>query len=225
MKRSTTIIMSLFIFLSMLSCNSGNDKANMEDVNKNLIVKVTKEYALEPSLSKATWSRYLDQKPTKQNIQLFGANVDVELGEVQMNTSGNASITSGNLSITDDTLKHATIVFDMASFKLSKEKGNGLFDVVTYPNSELDMESFAGPDSLLIINGNLIIQKTSKPVEIKARIDRKEEICILKGSFSFNTLDFPLRDKVKASDVKQDVITINFELQFKQLSVKKDTIR
>lgn len=224
MRMNTLLAFCVACFFCLLSCNSETSNAKSDSDKKEIRIKVTEEFKLETSLSQATWSRFLDQKPTKQNVQLFGANVDVELGNVQMNTTGNATISSGLLTIIDDTLKHANVVFDMASFKLSKEKGNGLFDVVTYPNSELEMLSFSGSDSLLNIKGNLTIQNTSMPVKIEGNIDSDGAIRILTGSFSFNTLDFPLRDKVKASDVKQDVITINFILHFKQVSTIKDTI-
>lgn len=202
----------ILAFVILLSCSqSTGSNSGEEDVVKQKVYNVYKLDSVNP---KATWNRILDQKPTKQKVEMFGAVVDVDLGEVKMETSGTAVVKEGILKTTDDSITSATVIFDMASFKLSKEKGKGLFDVKQYPNSNLDMTDFRKDSTLYSAKGNLTIQGVTNPVDIKMEVIKTDKTYQLKGSFTFQTLDFPLRENVTKKDVNKDEIKIKFDLKY-----------
>lgn len=182
--------------------NENNENAAVE------VAAVVVNYQLNAEESKADWNRTLDQKPTKQKVKLFGQMVDVDLGAVKLNSTGNATLTEGNLTVTDDELTEATVVFDMASFKLAKEKGNGLFDITKHPNSTLVLTEISNKSA----KGKLTIEGVSKNMDVEITTIKTDKVHTLKGSFVVNTLDFPLRDKVTAKDVNKDEIKVDFEL-------------
>jgi hypothetical protein len=204
------------------SC-SGNSQQS-EKKEDQFIIRTTSKYILVADSSSVQWERYLHQKPTKQTIQLFGAQVEADLGEVEMTTSGGAFAHTGTLTFVDDLPSEAIILFDMESFKLAKEKGNGLFDVKKYPDCELNILQFEKTESSYIASSILTIQEKSNDNEFEVQIERNKSNYSLKGTFKINTLDYPLREQVTAKDVYEDVITVDFSLMFVPVSEKKDTI-
>ena len=136
--------------------------------------------------------------------------VDVELGEVKMTTNGTVSISEGGLTLTDEALTSAHVVFDMASFGFAKEKDQGLFDVKEYPNSTLLLNQFSDSTA----TGTLTLQGTSKDVTVNTTVSNDAGSYHISGNFTINTLDFPLREQVKAKDVNKDEITVDFELVY-----------
>ncbi len=214
MKKNSLLfpIIGLLTVILILSCSPISDsKSNDESRTK---VKVYRTYTLDSLNPKATWNRILDQKPTKQKVEMFGQMVDVDLGEVKMETSGTAEIKSGDLKTTDDSITSAIIIFDMASFKLSKEKGKGLFDVKKYPDSKLEMNTFKKDDALYKAKGKLTIQNITNPVDIKLEVIKTDKTYQLKGSFVFQTMDFPLRENVAKKDINKDEIKISFDVKY-----------
>ena len=104
----------------------------------------------------------------------------------------------------------ATVVFDMASFKIAKEKGTGLFDVKTHPNSTLILTEISDSKA----TGELTIEDTSKKMDVTISSTKTKDVYTLSGSFVVNTLDFPLRDKVTEKDTNKDEIKVTFELVY-----------
>lgn len=217
MKKNTLFFTGLIftVTLTVIACNSANEKTSETDNEQTPVeVIINNNYRLVTNKSKADWERSLDQKATKQKVKLFGQMVDVELGEVKLTTNGTVELKDGELITTNDNITKATAIFDMASFKFSQNKGDGLFDVKNYPNSTLEITEIKKDSSEYTATGALTIQKTTKPVNISLNITKSENSHILVGSFSVNTLDFPLRDNVKAKDVNKDEIKIMFELNY-----------
>ena len=136
--------------------------------------------------------------------------VDIELGAVKLTSNGSATLKEGGLSTTDDALTKATVVFDMASFKIAKKKGNGLFDVKTHPNSTLILTEISDSKA----TGELTIEDTSKKMDVTISSTKIKDGYTLTGSFVVNTLDFPLRDKVTEKDINKDEIKVTFELVY-----------
>ncbi len=136
--------------------------------------------------------------------------VDIELGAVKLTSNGSATLKEGGLSTTDDVLTKATVVFDMASFKIAKKKGNGLFDVKTHPNSTLILTEISDSKA----TGELTIEDTSKKMDVTISSTKTKDVYTLSGSFVVNTLDFPLRDKVTEKDINKDEIKVTFELVY-----------
>ncbi len=202
----------ILAFVILLSCSQSSSNNSEEEIAVKQ--KVYNVYKLDSINPKATWNRILDQKPTKQKVEMFGGVVDVDLGEVKMESSGTAVVKEGVLKTTDDSITSATIVFDMASFKLSKDKGKGLFDVKQYPNSNLDMTNFKKDSAFYNAKGNLTIQGVTNPVDIKTEVIKTDKTYQLKGSFTFQTMDFPLRENVTKKDVNKDEIKIKFDLKY-----------
>ena len=217
--KSNHLIFAFLIMFSgfgLVSCDSSSGQENTGDAISDIPVKVTviNGYSLDPSTSKADWNRTLDQKPTHQKVKLFGKEMDVELGAVKLSSNGNVTVKEGMLSTTDGEITQATVVFDMASFKFSKEKGHGIFDVTKYPNSTLEISDISTDTSGTHAKGKLTIHEVTNEVDIKMNIQQSDSIQSLKGSFVVNTLDFPLRDQVTKKDVNKDEIAIFFNLKY-----------
>ncbi len=199
--------------LMLFACGSDSiETANGETTEETVeeILAVTSDYQLNTTESKADWERTLDQKPTKQKVKLFGKMVDVELGEVKLNSNGTVTLKEGGLTTTDEILTEASVVFDMASFKFAKEKDQGLFDVTTHPNSTLMLTDFTDTSA----KGKLTIQGASKEMDVELTTTKSENGYLVKGTFVANTLDFPLREKVKEKDINKDEIKVIFELKY-----------
>lgn len=209
-------ILSIAIVATLLvSCggettiSSENETTAKENVVEE-VLPVVAEFQLKAESSKADWDRTLDQKPTKKKIKLFGKMVEMDLGEVKLTSNGSVTFTGGGLTTTDDVLTEATAIFDMASFKFAKEKGGGLFDVTKHPNSTLILKNIGDSTA----NGNLTIEGESKDVDVQVRTVKSESGYTLTGSFTVNTLDFPLRESAKAKDINKDEIEVAFEITY-----------
>ncbi len=204
-----------FVFV-LLSCGQENEATTTANEIEETSVEevINSNYQLNITNSKADWERTLDQKPTKQKIKLFGSMVDVELGAVKLNTNGTITVNNGELKTTNGDVSDATVIFDMASLKFAQEKGSGLFDAKQYPNSTLALNNFKVDSTGYLADGTLTIQKVSKPVIAHLTIVKVDKSYSLKGSFTINTLDFPLRDKVTEKDINKDEIKIIFKLNY-----------
>lgn len=216
MDKQHTLLTTITIATLILSSCGQENETTAETIAETPIevVIVKNNYQLDASNSKADWERILDQKPTKQKVKLFGSMVDVELGAVKLNTNGTVAVNNGELNTTDDEITNATIVFDMATLKFAKEKGNGLFDAKSYPNSTLELVNFTTDSAGYQSEGTLTIQEVSNPITTHLNVTKSDNSYLLKGAFTINTLDFPLRDKVTEKDINKDEIKINFELNY-----------
>jgi hypothetical protein len=186
----------------------GTEKAKTEEVKE--VLPVVADFKLDTETSKADWDRTLDQKPTKKKIKLFGKMVEMDLGEVKLTSNGKVQLKDGGLTTTDDVLTNATAIFDMATFKFAKEKGGGLFDVTKHPNSTLELSDFADSTA----KGNLTIEGVSKATDVQVTTTKTDNGYTLTGSFTVNTLDFPLRETAKAKDINKDEIEVDFEFTY-----------
>lgn len=208
---TTVLILTFFTSCGSSSPSERNSNSDQESAPEAVMGRME----LDPTLSSATWERTLDQKATTQKVKLFGQMVDVELGAVKMNTNGTVALQSGTLSTNNDEPIEATTVFDMTSFKIAQEKGNGLFDIQQYPSSALKMSDFIADSTGFTTKGELTIQGTSAPVDVKLVEIKNERARHLKGSLKINTLDFPLRDQVTTKDINTDEIVVSFDLIYK----------
>ena len=211
MKKSLLLFSAIGFLLT--SCGGNSSEKSAHSSNEKALAEVKAliaDYKLNADKSTADWERTLDQKPTKQKTKMFGQMVDIELGAVKLTSNGSATLKEGGLSTTDDALTKATVVFDMASFKIAKEKGNGLFDVKKHPNSTLILTEISDSKA----TGELTIEDTSKKMDVTISSTKTKDGYTLTGSFVVNTLDFPLRDKVTEKDINKDEIKVTFELVY-----------
>lgn len=216
--------------------SSATSEASSEVIAEEAIAEIipTYEYTtisnwdFNSKKSKLKWFRVLDQKATKKKVKLFGAMVDVELGPMKMEMNGNVVLKKGELTTENELYKKGLIVFDMATFNLSKEKGEGLFNVKDYPHSTLEFLSFtSSSDSINNYNSTvkLTIQKKSKEYKIPVSLIQTDSLVSLKSSFKFNTLDFPLRDNTTKEEVNKDQITVKMDLKFDISEIQRDSVR
>lgn len=216
MMKKSAIFLAL---LTLVGCGS-NENDTQKSTNKTKLEKPKVEevvYQLEAKNTSMKWDRVLDQKPTKQKVMILGSEVDVELGAVKLNSSGEVTATSGELRKLEDVLTGLTVKFDMQTFKLSTEKQHGLFDTKKYPESTLLLDAFEKPkNGEITAKGNLTIQGKSKPVTVLLKESVKGNKVTIDGSMKINTLDWPLRSKVTAKDVNVDQITVQLQLTFKK---------
>lgn len=213
------LYVSLLIF-TFVACGgsavkkTGKKKKKLSHVNVEVAIKET--FHLDTEHSQVKWDRELDQKPTKQNVKFLGGNLKMDLGNVKMTSSGEAKLKKGVLETIDGTLDRIDVTFDMATFQLSKEKGNGILDVKNYPEGRLVISQIVQDSSGYEGKGLLTLQDSTNTVEV-VFVEKETEISkILQGQFIFQTLDYPLREQVTKKDVKKDEITVNFVFSFVQ---------
>jgi len=223
MKFSLIPLIAACTFLAF--CSASSNKNELSENEEQFTIVTIQEYALQADSCVTTWQRYLHQKPTKQKVELFGSMVDVDMGEIEMTSSGSARTHTGTFIMKNGVAESAAVLFDMESFKLAKHQGNGLFDVKKYPNCELNIFRFEKKGNSLIAISSLTIQEKSKDNEFEVHIVKSEKNFSISGTFKINTLDYPLREQVSAKDIYKDEITVDFSLLFAPLSEKKDTIR
>lgn len=219
---SSQLLFSLIFAFLLVSCGENGTTADasstsLSEPEPDLIL----HDSLDLSASSVEWNRVLDQKATKKKMKLFGAEVEVEVDAMKMEMNGNVSPTSGIFTTTNGEPTGGHLKFDMATFKFAEEKGQGLFDVKNYPESELKFESF-GPaeagDSLHthMVSMTLTIQGTTRDISAPVTIETADTGSSIKGEFSFNTLDFPLRDPNTQATVNKDEITVQMNLSYKR---------
>ncbi|MBL4706618.1 MAG: hypothetical protein JKY54_18965 [Flavobacteriales bacterium] len=178
--------------------------------------------------SKVVWSRVLDQKPTKKKVKFLGAFINLELGNVKATMEGDVSLEDAYLNDENGDYINGLVQFDMVTFQLAKEKGEGLFNTIDHPHSTLEFLSFSYTDDSVnnfVSNVKMTIQGHSEEFEIALNIASSDSNLILKGEFDFNTLDFPLREAAKKKDVNKDVITVGMDIRFELGKSVKDSVR
>ncbi len=223
-------LISSVIFL--MACGGANPS---EERNKEKEIIPVYEFVMESKWgfesenSNISWTRFLDQKATKKKTKLFGTIVNVELGPVQLNMKGNVLLKEGSMTDQDGVPQYGAIKFDMSTFKFAQEKGQGLFSTKDFPNSILDFLSFKSMNdsTLYITDLKLTIQDHSDTINaVQVYISIADSAMNFKGKFSFNTLDFPLRENAKKKEVNKDIITVNMDLNFTLSDTfKKDSIQ
>ena len=216
------------IAISLASC--GGEPAvsteTMEPSKKEIVTITTNEwYKLDPENSDVQWNRDLDQGVTTKRIKLFGNWTNVELGPVQLNTSGNVDVTEGVITRENEELKNGLIVFDMAALSFNDQEGGGIFKVRDFPSSRFTLESFA-PDSegpQYNVTGTLQLADSSQQVTFPAIINQQDGKMTMEGNLLIHTLDWPLRDPEARKIVNKDDITISMKLAFAADSSASDT--
>jgi polyisoprenoid-binding protein YceI len=97
----------------------------------------------------------------------------------------------------------------MSSFILANEAKQGVFDVVSDPTCTVRVKDISVSDSATTGTGTLDLQGVTVDYPVTLLITG-EDACSVTGSFTINTLDFPLREQVKAKDVNKDEIEVKF---------------
>lgn len=206
----------------LFSCGEASDVKSGEGTSKadadTLVVPevVSAAYKLLADKSTITWDRKLDQKSMKRTMKILGADVQVDMDAVTLNMSGNVTPKNGSLITTDDVPESGDLFFDMATFKFAAEKGNGLFDTKTYPTSELKFIAFTSDtlEGSYHSKCELTIQEHMEKMEIPVTISIENDTVSMTGTFSFNTLKFPLRAPDQQATVNKDEITVKLNLVY-----------
>lgn len=212
------IILSFALF-TVVSCGSNESTLQKStSATKSETPKIEEVvYQLDTKNASMKWNRVLDQKPTKQKVVILGREVDVELGAVKLNSSGEVTATSGELRKLENAISGMTVKFDMQTFQLSAEKQHGLFDTKKYPESTLILDQFGKPkNGEITAKGKLTIQGKSNPVTVQLKESSKGTTVTIEGIMKINTLEWPLRSKVSAKDVNVDQITVQLYSTFEK---------
>jgi len=222
-------VFCLFV-LALSSCgtsdNNGITGSDASAKKEIITVNTTANYNLVAEGNEVTWDRYLHQGPTTKKIKIFGADAEVELGEVELNTSGDVSMNSGILNEYNDSITDLTLFFDMTTIKLNTdmEKGDDLFKANEFGSSELRITEVVKDSIGYILKGELEIASVSNPITVQAQIESTETGKKINGDLVIQTLDWPLRDASAKKSVIKDEITIKLNLQFEAGEVQEDSV-
>lgn len=213
------IFLPLILVLAACGADStSGSTSSAADETEETQEDVLSEMALVPDQSSVTWDRVLDQKATKKKVKLFGAMVDMEMGPMTLDMQGEVTPVKGALHLVNDACESGNLIFDMATFKFSEESGQGLFNVKEYPESELTFDAFkelkGDAKNNMTVTMTLTIQKHSETITAPMHVTNDGKKCTIKGSFTFNTLDFPLRANAQKKEVNKDEITVLLDLNY-----------
>ena len=212
------IIFFLSFLIGLGSCGSSKEEGGENNENQQEeSVDVITQYQLKTDTSSATWDRYLHQGPTKKKMKLFGADVEVDMGEVELNTNGDVQLKSGELKQVNNELTSLNVLFDMTTFKLNtdmEDKHDDLFKTKEYPESELSISEFNKGEGVYDLKGSLTIADVTQPMEATATVTEGENGKTIEGKFVIETLDFPLRDEAATKVTIKDEVTITLSLTF-----------
>lgn len=150
-------------------------------------------------------------------MKLFGAEVEVEMGEVELNTTGEAKLNSGELKDINNEVVSSVLSFDMTTFKINtdmEDKSDDLFKANEYPESTLNFSEVVKNDTNYTLKGTLTIADVENPIEAIATITDGAAGKKLEGEFVINTLDWPLRDEEATKSTIKDEVTVSISLYF-----------
>ena len=207
------------LMLFLLSCG---EESTTEDENSPEAEIIPEDVIVDCNLnieeSSISWERFLDQKATKKKVKLFGAMVDMEMGPVTLTMNGEVTPLKGGIKLLNDVYNSGNLIFDMKTFKFAEERGQGLFNTKDYPESELKFDEFkelkGDKENNYTVSMTLTIQKHSETITAPMSVKSDGKSCSIIGDFKFNTLDFPLRDNAKKSEVNKDEITVLLNLKY-----------
>lgn len=216
MKINKLVIISLMTF-GFLACSTEDHQKDQEIEIVSEISDITTEYILVSDSSSVKWERYLHEGPTKKKMKLFGADVEVEIGDVELNTVGEAQLNSGKLIEVNNELISSTLSFDMTTFKINTDMENkfdDLFKANEYPESILNFSQVVKTDSNYTLNGSLTIADVENSIVATANIFDHNEGKKMDGKFVINTLNWPLRDEEAIKSTIKDEVTVSISLFF-----------
>jgi len=224
--------MTLFCISVITVSSCGNEGANgitnesTPEKKEIITMNTTASFNLVEEGNEVSWDRFLHQGPTKKTIKIFGAEAEVELGEVELTTSGDVSLNSGILNEYNDSITDLTLFFDMTTLKLNTnmEKGDDLFKANEFGSSELRITEVLKDSAGYMLNGELEIASVSNPVSVIAQIESTEKGKKITGDLVIQTLDWPLREESAKKSVIKDEITIKLNLLFEAGEVMRDTV-
>lgn len=202
--------------LTLVSCKSENQQS--ENLKNEEPASETVLFKLIPAESTAKWTRHLHEGPSKKKVKLFGADVEIEMGEVNLTTNGEADVKEGSLSQLEDEYTQLEMTFDMKTFQINtdmKDKKDDLFKSKEYPESTLIFSKITKKGEIYELQGDLSIAGTSKPIKASGSIKLTDGKHTFTGTLTINTLDFPLRSADAAKITKEDKVEVALNLVFK----------
>ena len=227
MPKKLPFLFCLCLAALLAACGSEGVTTDSGSPGKKEVVTITNRswFALDPANSTVEWNRNLDQKATKKKMKVFGNWVDIEIGPVQMETSGTVDMAEGIPPTEDEELKDGVLVFDMTAFNINDAEGGGIFKARDFPRSKFVITAFS-PDSGQTYNveGNLTLQDSTQNMSFPVVVEQTAGQLSMRGQLVLHTLDWPLRDAEARDIVNTDDITIDMNLSFQPDSSASDTV-
>lgn len=213
MKKHLALFLVGFMFVS---CKSENPTSKNQEAE--VPAPETLKFSLVPAESTAKWTRHLHEGPSKKKVKLFGADVEIEMGEVNLTTNGEADVKEGSLHQLEEEYTNLEMTFDMKTFQINtdmKDKKDDLFKSKDYPESTLIFSKITKKGEIYELQGDLSIAGTSKPIRASGSIKLADGKHTFAGMLTINTLDFPLRSADATKITKEDKVEVELNLVFK----------
>ena len=141
-----------------ISCKSENRTSKNQEAE--VTTPETLKFSLVPAESTAKWTRHLHEGPSKKKVKLFGADVEIEMGEVNLTTNGEADVKEGSLHQLAEEYTNLEMTFDMKTFQINtdmKDKKDDLFKSKDYPESTLIFSKITKKGEIYELQGDLSI--------------------------------------------------------------------
>ncbi len=213
-------LMLLGLIALLASCGSKNPSESSEAIAPDTLYT----FSADTSSSTIAWQRDVENKVENKQIQIFGATATVSMENVAYTSNGDMPLISGKLEYINDSLSGLELTTNFTMVRLFSKGSGQAISSETFPPSLLKAIKIQ-PDTAAntyVINGELSIKDKKGPVELSARIERKNEGAELQGTLILQTLDWPIREDANPANVKMDVITLKLNIVFSQQ--KKEAI-
>lgn len=208
----------------LLACNSKGGAENKEKETKGV---KTETYSLIVENSTVSWVRSVDYKHLKQRVKLFGAWVDTEMDNVQLETNGVLKINSGSLVLTDDVPTSADIEIDLTLTRFYSDIEESFFESETYDPAKLIINKFEA-DSVTKgqynVTANLTMNGKTAEITFPATLTTKDSDIIFSGTYLMQVSDWPLLKQPKPENINHDEISFGFDFVFGYVKVENDTV-
>lgn len=214
-----TITSIAVLAIILTSCNE--KQREIKEINTSKILM------LDTINSKVTWQRYLEQGKTTTKVKIFGQLADVTIDGLKLNTDGRVLLKSGEMVNVNDSLTNCEVQFDLNMVSVQKQntKKDKLLKTRQLKNSKFSITvTKEKPSVYLMVNKMTINDVTKEPITKASTDFENDSLIVIKGEVIFNTLDWPIRDDDNIKSVIKDEITIDMELLFNLVNVKKDTV-
>jgi polyisoprenoid-binding protein YceI len=223
-----TLVYTLSLGLFFVSCSSTGTESKQQvaeevTAQENSPVEAPVEeiaYELDVNASKFVW---IGSKPTEDHRGQLKANAGV------IGFDANGAILHGAVDIDMNSITVDDIEDAGSNAKLVKHlKNEDFFNVENFPNASLAIEGgsvMEEGDSIVQINGNLIIKGISNPISINENkvVKNGSEIRFI-GSLVFDRTQYDIKYKSKtifpelADKFINDEVKIEYDLVFKEMA-------
>lgn len=207
----------LIIALTMMACGG--------EVPRKFTVKEYTVYDIDSSGSQVSWERSADYKVINKKVKLFGSYVTVNLENMEYTTSGNTPVIGGWLVMSSQKPDTARLEMDFSICRFYSEEEEAFLTTDQYPPAIVQFTRFLPDSAGYTTEAVLTLRDSVKNIAfpVKLEYDSLKNLR-LTGTYTMQTLDWPIRENPDRANIRKDEIAFRFNLLLKIREEVRDTI-